>query len=296
MKGTLGLCTILLTALAATVSRAKGAAHFPFAVCYDPTEDYKASTAYKQSVNSLLLALRRNASLTGFGTAVAGQPPNRVYGTILCYGDASSEDCRGCIYNATEGTDSVCESWVMWYDHCMVRYSPSNFIGVLDTEDVVSGTNPDSPDTSDPALFNTQLLTLLTNLTTTAAGNRSEMKYATGNISVTAGQTIHGWVQCTRDISLNDCGTCLANLTSRIQTCCNEKTDVFISSGTCIIRYQVPQLPSSDANPREKNPQLPSSSSARIGLYWIRNDILVAIISTISTAALCLGIPHSFSL
>ncbi|KAF3782343.1 Cysteine-rich repeat secretory protein 38 [Nymphaea thermarum] len=234
MKGTLCLCTILLTALAAT-----------------------------QSVNSLLLALRRNASLTGFGTAVAGQPPNRVYGTILCYGDASSEDCRGCISNATEGTDSVCESWVMWYDHCMVRYSPSNIIGVLDTEGVVFfSTNLDSPDASDPALFNTQLLTLLTNLTTTAAGNRSEMKYATGNVSVTAGQTIHAWVQCTRDISLNDCGTCLANLTSRIEMCCNEKTDVFISSGTCIIRYQVPQLPSSDANPRGKNPQLPSSSSS----------------------------------
>lgn len=242
MRGTLCFYVIRLAVLAATTTRVKA-----FTVCYDAAAGYNVTAAYQQNVGSLLLALRPNASLTGFAAMAVGQPPDRVYGTAICFGDASRKDCRSCIYgvSATEEMNARCKSRLIWQDYCAVRYSSSNFIGILDTEEEFTLINNEQAP-SDPALFNQRLVMLLGNLSAIATGNQSRLMYATGDTALT-GQTIDGLVQCTRDISLDDCRTCLANLTSRIQTCCNNVTRVavIISSRTCFIRFLVPQLSSS---------------------------------------------------
>ncbi|KAF3782344.1 Cysteine-rich repeat secretory protein 59 [Nymphaea thermarum] len=273
IKQTLCFCATLFVALATTISKAETANRSPFSVCYVPAGDYNVSTIHLQNVNSLLFALRPNASLTGFAAGVAGQPPNRVYGTALCFGDASSEDCRGCIDKATGGTSSLCGSRQMWYDYCVVRYSPSNFLGVADAELVAGIYNTNNPAALDRAVFNQQLVGLLSNLTAIATGSRSRLMYAAGYTYLAAGQTIHSSVQCSRDISLIDCGTCLANLTSRIQKDSIDATDVMVYSRTCIIGYQLLQ---------------PSSSIApRVGLQWFgSSNILVAIIISTFSATL----------
>ena len=71
--------------------------------------------------------------------------------------------------------------------------------------------------------FNQVLGNLMSNLKDEASLGYSYRKYATDNATATNFQTLYGMVQCTPDLSQQDCFDCLDRAVSQIPNCCNGK-------------------------------------------------------------------------
>jgi hypothetical protein len=74
-----------------------------------------------------------------------------------------------------------------------------------------------------------------------ASSNDSRVKYATGNetdVSLNF-QTIYGLVQCTPDLSFQDCTRCLDDAIYEITTCCNNKMGGRVVKPSCKIRFEL---------------------------------------------------------
>ncbi|KAK2405023.1 putative receptor protein kinase [Trifolium repens] len=73
-----------------------------------------------------------------------------------------------------------------------------------------------------------------------ASSNDSRVKYATGNETDVKlnFQTIYGLVQCTPDLSLQDCMHCLEDAILEIPSCCNNKLGGRVVKPSCIMRFE----------------------------------------------------------
>jgi hypothetical protein len=99
--------------------------------------------------------------------------------------------------------------------------------------------NPNSVTEMDQ--FNRVLGNLMKKLKEKAASSDdSRFKYAVDNATdVNLNfQTIYGLVQCTPDLSLQDCNRCLDDAISEIPSCCNNKIDGKVVKPSCSIRYE----------------------------------------------------------
>jgi hypothetical protein len=124
---------------------------------------------------------------------------------------------------------------------------------------------------SSPDVFNAALESLFTNLSAEAA-SRSNL-YASGTTTVSLLQTIYGLVQCWRDISSDNCTTCLSNTINDISTGSPIKQGAQSLRGNCIARYEIsPFFNSTEAPPPAEAPApvnkpvaiTPSSNSTQI--------------------------------
>jgi hypothetical protein len=89
-------------------------------------------------------------------------------------------------------------------------------------------------------LFNRVLANLMKKLKEKAASsNDSRVKYATGNDTDVKlnFETIYGLVQCTPDLSSQDCMDCLNGAIGEIPTCCSNKLSARVIEPSCYIRY-----------------------------------------------------------
>jgi len=85
--------------------------------------------------------------------------------------------------------------------------------------------------------FNEALEKLMRNLTNTAASGDSRRKYATGSASAPDFQTIVGNVQCTPDLSKDECTNCLNEAVSQIPGCCSGMVGGNIVKPSCRVRF-----------------------------------------------------------
>ncbi|KAL8249208.1 hypothetical protein R6Q59_006076 [Mikania micrantha] len=88
-------------------------------------------------------------------------------------------------------------------------------------------------------MFNRALWPLLSKLIdVAAAGDGDQQKFASGNTTGPDFQTIYGLVQCTPDLSEQDCGRCLDDLASRMRQWINGRIGGRIFVPICSIRYE----------------------------------------------------------
>ncbi|KAK4485116.1 hypothetical protein RD792_007726 [Penstemon davidsonii] len=119
----------------------------------------------------------------------------------------------------------------------MLRYSNETLFGTMTTYPgwwVWHMEKVKSPDQ-----FNSNLRTLLDNLKIQAASGGSLRKVAAGNITGPDFQTIFALVQCTPDISLEDCQKCLYSASLDIPKCCYARTGANILFSSCYLLYDV---------------------------------------------------------
>jgi len=206
---------------------------------------YNLNSSFHDNLNLVLgLLSSTNASTAGFYTTSRGQEPNRVYGQSLCRGDiTNSTVCRECIEKASQEIMNSCrsENAMIWFNLCQVRYSFQSF-------DVVAYTgkypkqNDEEKNVSDPVRFREYLTFLMNNLSSEAAFNPVRNMFAAGEIEYPGKKTIYGLVQCTRDMSLEGCSSCLSSAFTEITTCCSHREGGIILSRTCNIRFQLSQF------------------------------------------------------
>ena len=50
---------------------------------------------------------------------------------------------------------------------------------------------------------------------------------------------LYGMVQCTRDLSCNNCFKCLDSIIAKLPSCCSGKVGGRVGAGSCNIRYEM---------------------------------------------------------
>ncbi|CAL9226539.1 unnamed protein product [Arabidopsis halleri] len=183
---------------------------------------YSSNSTYFTNLKTLLSSLSSpNASYsTGFQNATVGKDPDMVTGLFLCRGDLSPEVCRSCVTFAVNNTFNSCPNQrevVFYYDECMLRYSHKNILSTTITNEgeyIMRNANNISPIQNQTNQFIVLVLSNMNQAATEAAN--SSRKFSTIKTELTALQTLYGLVQCTPDLSRENCMSCLTSSINRL--------------------------------------------------------------------------------
>ncbi|RZB61874.1 putative cysteine-rich receptor-like protein kinase 9 [Glycine soja] len=175
-------------------------------------------TTFQMYLKTLLFYLSSNA--TNGKKYYEDNVEQTVYGLFMCRGDLPSQLCQQCVLNATQRISSVCNSvqeGIIWYSHCMLRYSNWNFFSELEESpktDILSVTIPSTGPIPEQDFFNYTISNTIVKLAE-EAGNNTE-RYATKSLKLTDFQTLYTLAQCTQDLSSDDCQKCLEDINRNI--------------------------------------------------------------------------------
>lgn len=255
-------CTnILLQLVALTIARVQDTALY--SVCSSNQGNFTANSTYQANLNHLLSSLTSNTKIdTGFFNISYGQNLDKVNAMGLCRGDVKPASCRSCIATATVELPKRCpneKEAIIWYDNCMLRYSNRFFFGNMEFGPWFSMYNLNNA--SDASTFNQAVKSLLDSLKIKAAPGD---KFATGNANTSAGagsQTIYALVQCTPDLSEQQCIDCLNNATELLPKCCDGRLGGRVIAPSCNFRYEIDRFYDVTADAPTTSPS-PSPSPA----------------------------------
>lgn len=108
--------------------------------------------------------------------------------------------------------------------------------------------------------FNEGLRGIVDGLRSKAASGDSLKKYAAGSAAGPSFQTIFALLQCTPDLSEQQCNNCLVRAITDISSCCAGRTSGRIGKPSCNLRFDTSPFYDSaaDASPPLSPPQAPS--------------------------------------
>ncbi|KAL9236650.1 hypothetical protein vseg_011292 [Gypsophila vaccaria] len=195
----------------------------------------------KYKVHNLLnIFSSRSKNTRSYNSTLFGHSPNNhLYGLYMCRGDIDRELCRICIKNAKDAIlikQSYGKEAMIWYDHCMLRYSNKPFIGQLDNNTNMMSTWDHNNVTNSPARFTNTLRYTMVQLAAQAAGSRN--KFATKVVKLMEGESLYTLVQCTPDLTANDCRKCLMNSIERVRKMGASKGGKVMQLN-CIVQYEM---------------------------------------------------------
>lgn len=243
---------------------------------YCPTDsNFTSDSAYNSSLYLLLTSLASDAVATGYHNATTGRTPDQPHGLALCRGDASPAVCRTCLSTSVDDVRQRCplgKSSTIWYDDCLLRYSDRSFFSAIDASFPLYQYN--GYNASDPAAFHRVLTNLVGVLVEEASGNASIL-FAAGWVSVPIANVsdVYALMQCTRDLSADDCGRCLRDAVANLSSCCYGQLGMKIYGQSCYFRYETYRFfdPSSGSAvllsppPAASPPSAPPSTSTERG-------------------------------
>ncbi|KAF7833522.1 putative receptor-like protein kinase [Senna tora] len=181
------------------------------------------SSTYTSNLNTLLLNLSFDTEVDyGFFNVSYGQNDDRVNAVVLCRGDVNAEDCRSCFVNARALLPRSCpdqKEAIGWYDNCMLRYSNRSIFRTVETSPHFYLWNTE--EALEVEKFKAAVGELLQKLKITAASGDSRRKFAATSAMGPSNQTIYGLVQCTPDLSKDECDACLEGAISDLPKCCD---------------------------------------------------------------------------
>lgn len=201
-------------------------------------DDYSVNEdTFQTNLRSLLDSLASNVvHHRGFYQTVVGKKINRVYGTILCRGDISANNCSDCALNSTRVASNDCpksRDVSIWFRWCFLRYSNESFYGDMQTT-AVAITN--DTDVDDPSLVS-EGLPFMSELAASAPEKPFMFMTAVLNMSQKSDQKRYGMAQCTRDISRVDCRSCLDAQLVNFRTVIGNKRRWEIYGSNCFMWY-----------------------------------------------------------
>ncbi|KAJ9566206.1 hypothetical protein OSB04_002172 [Centaurea solstitialis] len=204
--------------------------------------NFTSNGVYQRNLDAALSSLTSDTSIAyGFYNRSVGESPDKANVIALCRGDVEPDDCRRCINASSKRLRENCPNQKaaieLWSDNCMVRYSNKTILGNPDYGGGFYMWNLNNA--SDVDRFNQALSQLLNQLRTDASSGGSDRKYASGNN--TNGPwltTIYGLMQCTPDLSEDQCYDCLNWAMQQIPNCCDNKRGGRVVYPSCYLRYE----------------------------------------------------------
>ncbi|KAK3206707.1 hypothetical protein Dsin_020753 [Dipteronia sinensis] len=213
--------------------------------CYETGNFTTNNSSYARNRNLLLSTLASNVLKNGgFYTANIGQDPDKVYGCALCRGDASAEDCSTCVNSSSQDIMIKCpnqKSAYMWSGTppCMVRYADRSFVGKLEMDVPLNKFYNEDNITSNLSEFDLIWHRLMESTAKEASMGTSKLKFATQEANLTSTVTIYALMQCTPDLSQNDCMFCLRRYVAEYQNCCRGRQGGGVKSPNCMLRWDL---------------------------------------------------------
>ncbi|KAF2305007.1 hypothetical protein GH714_001007 [Hevea brasiliensis] len=211
--------------------------------CSDIT--FTPNSAYHINLGSVLSSLRSKSNATrenGFYNSSAGNTSGaKVYGSFLCRGDLSPQECQNCVDTVTENITQICpgkKEAIIWYDQCMIRYSNKSFFSIMEYEPSLheaNGENIEEPNGFMDVLYKT--MNSLVSKVVRRYRKSSVAKYATTDAKF-QGNPIYRFAQCTPDISADDCRKCLYKAILSLGKHCRGKIGCRILMPNCFVRYE----------------------------------------------------------
>ncbi|KAK6922188.1 Gnk2-homologous domain [Dillenia turbinata] len=240
-------------------------------VC-DDSDIYTSNSTFSTNLDQALDNLRNTTATTGFNYTTVGNSTQQITGLALCRATINQSDCQACIDAATSGIQQACpgkKKAQVWYTLCMLRYSDVNFIH--QPEDEVVSIIYNINDAPDPNDYNQRVALLMQNLSYSAGV--SDKRYAVGQTRLASNQPLYGYVDCTRDISGQNCTNCLLDTVDAISSCCLDKWAVWLMTPTCNIQVSLDPAhsdwvngPFIDTNSSIPLPPAPAPAPARAGM------------------------------
>nr|KJB67128.1 hypothetical protein B456_010G176100 [Gossypium raimondii] len=262
----------------------------PYSVCSNNTNNNSLNTSFQTSLQNLLGSLASNASVSRYYNISYGNETDKVYGQFMCLDYVSYDDCHGCILGATQAIMNLCPNKteaVVWEEVCQLRYSNVSFLGQLNVKDNIGKDNVIN--ISEPVKFQALVENKLRNLTKQAAFNSSANKYATGDEPYTIDDTLYALVQCTLDLSPDECNKCLEAAIKDVASQCYGSRGARLLSRSCYLRYELYAF-YEGANETSASPKTqPTTRSGGSG-----RKIWVIIVLTIGSAFLVVVLMASF--
>ncbi|OAO99923.1 hypothetical protein AXX17_AT4G26940 [Arabidopsis thaliana] len=271
------------------------------------TTNYSSNSTYFTNLKTLLSSLSsRNASYsTGFQNATSGKAPDRVTGLFLCRGDFSPEVCRSCVTFAVNDTFNRCSDKreaVFYYEECILRYSDKNILSTVTYDGALLMKNPNNISSNQRDSFVASVSSTMNQAAIVTAN--SSRKFYTLKTELTPVQTLYGLLQCTPDLTRQDCLSCLQSSINEIPLytvggrlvypSCNARYELYsFYNGTAIGTTPLP-------SPPPGTPPLPSPASAPApapslpGKGGNSNVLVVAIVVPITVVVLLLIAGYCF--
>eukprot|EP00253_Pinus_taeda_P022062 PITA_22062 len=218
----------------------------------DHNFNYTTDSKYERSLNSVMTRLIKDSSHTGFNTSENGQ----VYGLVQCRGDITSDQCYICSQEAYTTLRQKCGNaggGLMWFEdeNCFLRYENYSFFGQKDTTDGWYLWNQYNV-TPSPDVYIKAVNSLFNNLVDEATSGST--LYASGTTTDSLSRRIYGLVQCTRDMSINNCTSCLQNTINYISMHYSGRQGARGLMGSCTARYEMTSFFNSTSSPPPNSP------------------------------------------
>ncbi|GKA34866.1 cysteine-rich receptor-like protein kinase 26 [Tanacetum coccineum] len=214
---------------------------YPFLhACLSDWRNYTTNSTYEKNLNTTLSILPTTNNGFGFYNHSTGQGNNTVYSISLCRGDINPDICLSCLNNAIGNIRQLCSHKLdahVYYEYCSFIYDHSTLLGNTDpwyymsTAKSQNITNVDS--------FNAALRPLLYKLRDQASDRGPLKKFACGNTAGPDFTTIYALVQCTPDLSKQECYGCLEDLFNQIPNYLTGKVGGRIVVRMCNFRYDI---------------------------------------------------------
>ncbi|KAI9112379.1 hypothetical protein K1719_016576 [Acacia pycnantha] len=210
--------------------------------CSTVGKTFSANNTFRSHRTTLLSSLA-SANASFQNTTIPGGGSDTIYGLYMCRGDVSLQVCNQCVVNATQRLPSECpysKEAVIWYDECMLRYSNISFFSTVDKWPTIVILNPNNISVSYQARFKSFLLSFMNETAgKVAAKPSSEGKAYAKNQASFQSQTVYSLAQCTQDLPLQDCTSCLSGVIRNIPLCREGKIGGRAVNPSCNIRYEL---------------------------------------------------------
>ncbi|KAL3627582.1 hypothetical protein CASFOL_028945 [Castilleja foliolosa] len=261
-------------------------------ICQNTNGNYTTNSTYSNNLNTVLASIPENIDTNTFYSDSVGQGQDRANAIALCRADLEPQTCQDCIQNLTAVLRTSCPNQrqaVDWTDMCMVRYSNETMLGEPSTSPRMWWWN--TQNATNPTVFMTDLRRHIDDLRGQAAGGGSEVKVAAGNVTANDFQFIFALVQCTPDLSSDECSSCLIEVTADIPRCCDRRRGGRVTSPSCTLRYETysfynqTRLRELVAVPPAPQPPLPPVTPPPPGTNSGNNTTRTIIIVVVSIAA-----------
>ncbi|KAK8601084.1 hypothetical protein V6N12_050928 [Hibiscus sabdariffa] len=220
--------------------------------CLGPGNE-TATAGYISNLTLLLDSMSSKASDKSF----YNDSLNGIYSLFLCRGDVSGDVCRVCVNNATQTLTQMCPSdkgAVIWYDQCLLQYSDINFFGQPQFYPMLLMWN--TQNSTSPEEGNIGTLGLFYSLV--AQAPYEENMFGTNEMVVGNGPgRRYGLVQCSRDLDVSSCSSCLGELLNQTEECCIGRRGWRILTPSCFIRYEMYSFYEQTLSDPPRSPDLP---------------------------------------
>lgn len=207
-------------------------------ICFNK-QNFTSGDSFDYNIRTLLDYLYVHAPYpSGFKAVIVGQNYYKVYGLALCRGDLYERECDACLRDARKEIINSCpynKGAIIWYEKCLLKYSDSNFFGQIDRENRIC-TYKETVEY--PERLNPKVHELLNGLASKVSG--TPKLYATGVVEL-GGKLgkVYGMVQCTRDLSRDDCKRCVDWAVSKFPYCSPGARGGSVVGGSCTFRYEL---------------------------------------------------------